>query len=53
MNARRDSRGRYSGDYGYSRHTGLTEELYGLMEDAPDERTRREFERFIARLESM
>ena len=51
--AMRDSRGRYSGEGGYSRHTGLTEELYGLMEDAPDERTRREFERFISRLESM
>ena len=53
MNARRDSRGRYSGEGGYSRHAGLTEELYDLMNDAPDERTRREFERFISKLESM
>lgn len=46
-NARRDSMGRYSCD------GGMVEELRGLMEDAPDERTRQEFQRFIQKLESM
>lgn len=51
-NARRDSMGRYSGN-GYSRDGGMVEELRGLMEDAPDERTRQEFQRFITKIESM
>ena len=46
-NARRDSMGRYSRD------GGMMEELRGLMEDAPDERTRQEFQRFISKIESM
>lgn len=46
-NARRDSMGRYSRD------GGMVEELRGLMEDAPDERTRQEFQRFISKIESM
>ena len=38
---------------GYSRDGGMVEELRGLMEDAPDERTRQEFQRFISKIESM
>lgn len=52
-NARRDSMGRYSGEQGYSRDGGMVEELRGLMEDAPDERTRQEFQRFISKIENM
>ena len=52
-NARRDSMGRYSGERGYSRDGGMVEELRGLMEDAPDERTRQEFQRFIQKIENM
>jgi len=51
-NARRDSMGRYSGD-DYSRDGGMVEELRELMQDAPDERTRQEFQRFIQKIESM
>ena len=50
-NARRDSRGRYSGE-GYSGHD-MVMELRDLMEDAPDERTRMEFEKFIRKMEQM
>ena len=50
-NARRDSRGRYSGE-GYSGHD-MVMELRELMEDAPDERTRMEFEKFIRKMEQM
>lgn len=53
---RRDSRGRYSNTYsrdGYSRDGGMVEELRELMQDAPDERTRQEFQRFISKIESM
>ena len=55
-NVRRDSMGRYSSRYsrdGYSRDGGMVEELRVLMEDAPDERTRQEFQRFISKIESM
>lgn len=49
---RRDSRGRYSnGNYSY--HGDMVEEVRHLMEEAPDERTKQEFKRFISRLESM
>lgn len=51
-NARRDSRGRYSGEYGYAGHD-MVMELRELMEDAPDERTRMEFEKFIRKMEQM
>ena len=51
-NARRDSMGRYSGD-GYSRDGGMVEELRELMQDAPDERTKQEFQRFIDKIERM
>lgn len=49
---KRDSRGRYASD-GYSRDGGMVEELRDLMRDAPDERTRQEFQRFISKIESM
>ena len=49
---RRDSRGRYSSD-GYSRDGEMMSELHMLMDDAPDERTRQEFQRFISKIESM
>ena len=57
-NARRDSMGRYateSMDYsrGYSRGKEMISELRDLMEDAPDEHTRMEFEKFIKRIEKM
>ena len=50
--ARRDSMGRYASD-GYSRHNDMVMELRELMQDAPDERTRMEFEKFINKMESM
>ena len=52
MNARRDSMGRYSRGYSMADEHMMTE-LRGLMEDAPDERTRQEFQSFISKLESM
>lgn len=54
-NARRDSMGRYSGDYydGYSRHGDMIMELNELMADAPDERTRMEFQKFIQKMQMM
>lgn len=51
MSYRRDGRGRYSGDY--SRHGDMVEELRALMQDAPDDRTRQEFQRFISKVEAM
>lgn len=48
---RRDSRGRYANEGGYSRDGDMIAELRELMQDAPDERTRQEFQRFISRLE--
>lgn len=55
--ARRDSMGRYSRDGysrdGYSRGGDMVEELRELMKDATDERTRREFQQFISKIESM
>lgn len=47
-NAKRDSMGRYS-----SASDMLVEELRDLMEDAPDERTKMEFKKFIQKMESM
>lgn len=49
---RRDSMGRYS-SRGYSRDQEMISELRDLMEDAPDDRTRQEFQRFISKIESM
>lgn len=53
--ARRDSMGRYSRD-GYSYDEGkedMMKELRELMNDAPDEQTKKEFQRFISKMESM
>ena len=52
-NARRDSMGRYARDDGYSRAGDMVEELRGMMEDAPDDKTRQEFQRFISKMEQM
>ena len=51
-NARRDSMGRYS-SRGYSRDQEMVSELRELMNDAKDERTRQEFQRFISKIEQM
>ena len=48
-NRRRDSMGRYSSDDGYS--NDMIADLHELMENAPDERTRMEFQRFIQKME--
>ena len=45
--SRRDSMGRYSRD------GDMVAELRELMQDAPDEQTRKEFERFIQKIERM
>lgn len=53
-NARRDSRGRYSNrmpDYYYDDE--MMSELMELREKAPDERTRKEFDRFMSKIKSM
>ncbi len=58
-NARRDSMGRYSREGGYSREmysrdgAEMVEELRELMQDAPDQQTRQEFQRLIQKLEQM
>lgn len=50
----RDSMGRYtSREAGYSYDDDMVSELRELMEDAPDERTKQEFKRFISKIESM
>ena len=52
-NARRDSMGRYSSE-GYSMAGNeMIDELRDLMQDAPDEQTRMEFQRFIQKIEQM
>jgi len=48
-NARRDSMGRYSTERGYS--NDMMADLHDLMNNAPDERTRREFQQFIQKME--
>ena len=48
MARKRDARGRYSRG-----SSEMVEELRELMEDAPDERTRNEFQRFIQKIEQM
>ena len=50
--ARRDSMGRYA-SAGYSRNNDLVMELRELMQDARDESTRMELEKFINKMESM
>lgn len=53
-NARRDSMGRYSSEGGYSMAGDeMIDELRDLMQDAPDEQTRMEFQRFISKIEQM
>lgn len=52
-NARRDSRGRYSSEGGYSRNGDIVEELREMMMDAPDEQTRQEYQKVIQKLEMM
>lgn len=62
QNARRDSRGRYSRDYRYSREGGyssaednvdeIIEELNSIMGSLPEEK-RKEAERFVRKMESM
>lgn len=49
---RRDSMGRYSRD-GYSMDGGMIEDLRSLMEEAPDEQIKREFQKFIEKMERM
>lgn len=52
-NARRDSMGRYS-SAGYSMAAeDMVDELHELMEKAPDEMTKREFKKFIDKIETM
>jgi hypothetical protein len=53
--ARRDGNGRYSGrDGGYSMGgEEMISDLRELMETAPDEQTRKEFQKFITKLEQM
>ena len=46
-------RGRMHSNEGYSYHGDMITELKGLMKDAPDERTRQEFHRFIQKMETM
>ena len=52
-NAKRDSMGRYSRSSYNSYDDGMVSELKSLMEEAPDEKTRREFQNFIQKIESM
>lgn len=53
--ANRDSMGRYSSDgysrEGYSRDGGMVDELRDLMNRAPDDQTRQEFQRMIQKME--
>lgn len=49
---KRDSMGRYS-RRGYAMDDGMIEELHELRDKAPDEQTRKEFDRFIRKVESM
>lgn len=53
--ARRDGMGRYSrGGYSYDEgKEDMMKELRELMSDAPDEQTKKEFQRFISKMESM
>ena len=51
MGARRDASGRYTG--GYSRNGDIIVELTELMEDAPDERTRMELQKFIQKMQTI
>ena len=50
---RRDSMGRYSRRRGYAMDDGMIAELHELMKNAPDEKTRKEFQKFISKMETM
>lgn len=52
-NARRDSMGRYSRGYSRGGSDEMVEELRELMQDAPNDQMRQEFERLIGKLEQM
>lgn len=53
-NARRDGMGRYSREDGYSMDDGnMIHELNELMQQAPNDRIKQEFQRFIDRVESL
>ena len=53
-NAKRDAMGRYSSRGGYSMAGDeMIDELRDMMQDAPDEQTRMEFQRFIKKIEQM
>lgn len=53
-NARRDAMGRYSGNEVYSRAMDdMTMELRQMMDDAPNEDVKREFKRFLNKIETM
>lgn len=49
---RRDSMGRYSRGYSMA-NEDMMDELHELMEKAPDEMTKREFKKFIDKIETM
>lgn len=51
-NARRDSMGRYSRGYSMA-NEDMMDELRDLMEKAPDEMTKKEFRKFIDKIETM
>lgn len=51
-NAKRDSMGRYSSERGYSRND-MMDKLYEMRDNAPDDRTRQEFDRMINKMQSM
>lgn len=51
-NVRRDAMGRYSSEGNYSR-ADVMSQLEDLMEQAPDERTRQEMQKFLTKMESM
>lgn len=50
---RRDSMGRYSSARGYSRDDDMIAELRDLMNEAPDDKMKQEFQRFIDKIERM
>ena len=51
-NARRDSRGRYSSEGGYSGNEEMVSQLEELMEEAPDQ-IRQDIQRLISKVENM
>ena len=52
-NAKRDSMGRYASEGGYSRNEEMVSKLYAMMNEAPDENTRREIENVARKIEMM